>query len=84
MSTNGKIKRVRRKVAAKAIREKNVATLAKKTAKWAIKKASDNNVSVTVARKGHIYRLHPDGRKERMTALPGKVRVIKQIIRIGG
>lgn len=76
-----KARRVKR-VPAKSIREKNVATFAQKTAKYAIKKAAKKNVSVTVAKSGNIYRLHPDGRKEFVNGLPQKVKVKNSIIKV--
>jgi hypothetical protein len=76
-----KARRVKR-VAAKSIREKNVATFAKKTAKYAIRKASKSNVTVTVARAGKIYKLHPNGKRELVTTLPQKIKVKHHIIKI--
>jgi hypothetical protein len=76
-----KARRVKR-VSAKSIREKNIATFAQKTAKYAVKKAAKRNVSVTVAKAGKMYRLHPDGRRELVHGLPQKVKVKKYIIKI--
>jgi hypothetical protein len=76
-----KVKRAKR-VSAKSIREKNVATFAQKTAKYAVKRAAKKNVSVTVANRGKIYRIHPDGSKELVNTLPGKVKVKNHIIKI--
>jgi hypothetical protein len=70
------------KVADNAIREKNVATFATKTGQWAIKKATDNNIPVTVADRGFVYKIYPDGHKKRLARLPGEVRVVKQIIKM--
>lgn len=77
-----KARRVKR-VAAKSIREKNVATFAKRTGKLAIKKASEKKLTITVAKRGGIYRIHSDGTKELVSLRPQKVKVSKQIIKLG-
>ncbi|HEY8934034.1 MAG TPA: hypothetical protein VIM65_02395 [Cyclobacteriaceae bacterium] len=71
-----------KRVAAKSIREINVATYAKKTARYAVKKAAKKNVSVTVAKAGKVYRLHPDGKKVLVMDLPQKIKVKHSIIKI--
>jgi hypothetical protein len=77
-----KAKKVK-KISGKSIREKNIATFAKKTANRAVKRAMSKNISITVARGGKIYRLHPDGRKEIVNQLPQRVRVKQSVIKIG-
>jgi len=77
-----RVKTKKPKVAAKAIREKNVATFATKTGQLAIKKATDNNIPVTIAKQGFVYKVYPDGSQIRLAALPDKVRVVRQIIKI--
>ena len=76
-----KARRVKR-ISAKSIREKNIAVFAKKTAKYAIKKAVKKNVTVTMAKAGKIYRVHPDGKKELVRRLPRKVKVKYSVIKI--
>ncbi|MBT1685529.1 hypothetical protein [Dawidia soli] len=78
----GKTRKNKGKVPASAIREKNVATFATKTGQWAIKKATDNNIPVAIAERGFVYKIYPDGRKERLARLPDEVRVVKRIIKM--
>jgi hypothetical protein len=70
------------KISSQLIQERNIASLARKAAKLAIKKASKKNVSVTIADAGKVYRLHPDGRRELIMSLPRKVKVKKSVIKI--
>lgn len=72
-----------RRVTGDSIREKNVAKFAKKTAKYALKKAAKKKVIVTVARRRKVYRVHPDGRMEKISDLPQKVTVSNPIIKLG-
>ncbi|HEY9007236.1 MAG TPA: hypothetical protein VIM75_13945 [Ohtaekwangia sp.] len=71
-----------RKVGGESIREKNIASFARKAAKYAVKKAAKRKISVTVAHNGKIYCLHPDGSKELIKPLPPKVKVKKHTIKI--
>lgn len=71
-----------KRVAAKSIREKNVATFAKKTGEWAIKKASEKKIPVTVAKDKGIYKIYSDGTKELISQRPQKVRVSQKIIKL--
>lgn len=48
----------------------------------AIKKSSRNKIVITLAKDGHLYKIHPDGREVKGRALPKKVKVSQQIIAI--
>lgn len=72
----------RRRIAGSSIREKNIARFARKTAKFAIKKAAKDKVTITVARSGKVYQIHPDGRTVKISNLPKKVTVSNPIIKL--
>jgi len=63
----------KKRVAGKAIREKNVVKFALKAGKLAVEAAIAEKVSVTFARKGRVYTLHPDGTEVIGEKLPEKV-----------
>jgi NCAIR mutase (PurE)-related protein len=65
----------KKRVAGKAIREKNVAKFATKAGKMAVKEAIEKNVSIAFAKKGRIVTLHPDGTEEKGEKLPKKVQI---------
>jgi|GEM_PF-3767957 len=70
--TVGKMKK---RVSGKAIREKNVVKFVLNAGKLAVEAAIAENASVTFARNGRVYTLHPDGTEEIGEKLPEKVRL---------
>lgn len=62
--------------------ENSIAKFAQKAGQMAIKKSSRNKIVITLAKDGHIYKIHPDGREVKGRALPKKVKVSQQIITI--
>ena len=72
-----------RKVAKKAIREKNIAIYATKSAKQAVRKATENKVSIVVARNGAVHKVNPDGTTEYISSLHKKFSVKNRFIKLG-
>ncbi len=72
---------VKRSVA-KSVREKTIARFARKTGTLAAKNAARKNITITVAKDGRIYKIHPNGLETKGKALPKRVAVKKQTIKI--
>jgi hypothetical protein len=72
----------KRRVGTKAVREKSIARYARKTGALAAKKAARKKMIITVAKGGRIYKIHPNGVEEKGKALPKRVSVKNQVIKI--
>ena len=71
-----------KKISPRLDQERNIASFARKAATIAIKKAAVQNIAITIAEAGKVYRVHPDGRRDLIMSLPRKVKVRNSVIKI--